>query len=61
MGGDVVVRLDGERSHMQSPSAVDYRDHDIHHSGRGKMQANSAWARRWEGDGLLGDLALFGT
>src|ERR1039457_6409493 len=25
MGGDVVVRLDGERSHMQSPSAVDYR------------------------------------
>src|ERR1039457_4701791 len=61
MGGDVIVRLDGERSHMQSPSAVDYRDHDIHHSDRGGMQANSARARRWEGDGLRRDLELFGT
>src|ERR1035437_10463695 len=52
MGGDVIVRLDGERSHLQSPSAVDYRDHDIHHSDRGGMQANSARVMRWEGDGL---------
>jgi hypothetical protein len=59
-GGDVVVGLKGKR-HFATPSAVDYRDHDIHHSGREQMQANSERVRRSEGDGVFHELAEFGS
>jgi hypothetical protein len=50
-----------ERTHIQTPSAVDYRDHDIHPSGREQMQANSERVRRSEGDGVFHELAGFGS
>jgi len=46
---------------MQSPSAVDYRDHDMDHSGSSRMQANSARIRRWESDGVFQEMAGFGS
>jgi len=40
---------------MFSPMAVDYRGHDIHHSGSAETQANSERKPigRWNGDAAL--------
>jgi len=59
--GDVVVGVNGEGTHIQTPSAVDYRDHDIHPSGSSRMQANSAGLWRSQGDGVFQNLAGFGS
>src|SRR5258708_11014546 len=52
-----------ERRHRSFSSAVDYRGHDIHHSGAPEKQANCAVnrERRWTGDysGSSSKLAAF--
>jgi hypothetical protein len=47
--GNVVVSVDGERFHVSALFPVAYSRMDIHHSGRGHKQGNSAGNQ--EGDG----------